>query len=43
MNDATGVQTRMLEYALLCLAVWLVVYIVWWVVTEKAFEKGNQQ
>lgn len=34
MNDATGLQIRMLECALLCLAVWLVVYIVWWVFAE---------
>lgn len=35
MNDATAVQIRTLEYALLCLAGWLAVYIVWWVFSES--------
>lgn len=43
MNDATAAQIRTLEYALLCLAAWLVIYIVWWVFSEGAPRKENPQ
>jgi hypothetical protein len=41
METATRYQIQGLEFALLCLAVWLVVYIAWWVFSEKAQPGGN--
>lgn len=41
MEDATRNQITGLEYALICLAAWLLVYIGWWVFSEKAAKGGS--
>jgi hypothetical protein len=43
INDDTGRQIIYLKFALLCLALWLVIYIFWWVFSDKAqqVEGGN--
>lgn len=43
MEDATRRQIQGLEFALLCLALWLLVYIVWWVFSEKAQPGGDKK
>ena len=41
INDYTQLQIRYLEFALLCLALWLVAYILWWIFTEQAQTSGG--
>lgn len=41
MESATRYQIKGLEYALACLAVWLLIYIGWWVFSEKPAKGGN--
>jgi ABC-type transport system involved in multi-copper enzyme maturation permease subunit len=41
MEDATRRQIQGLEFALLCLALWLLIYISWWVFAEKPLQGGG--
>jgi hypothetical protein len=41
MNDDITSQITYLKNALLCLAVWLVIYIIWWVFSGKVCEKED--
>jgi len=41
MNNATQSQIKWLEFGLLCLALWLLFYIGWWVFSDKAREGGH--
>ena len=40
MNDDTMAQISYLKVALLCLGVWLVIYILWWVLAERIQPEG---
>ena len=40
MNDDTISQILYLKLALLCVAVWLIIYIFWWVLSEQVREEG---
>lgn len=40
MNDDTVSQILFLKLALACLAVWLIIYIFWWVLSEKLHEEN---
>jgi hypothetical protein len=40
MNDDANSQIADLEAALLCLGLWLVIYIFWWALTDRIREDG---
>lgn len=41
MNDDANSQIADLEVALLCLGLWLVIYIFWWALTDRIREEGS--
>ena len=41
MNDDANSQIADLELALLCLGLWLVIYIFWWALTDRIREDGS--
>jgi len=42
MNDNVTSQILFLKVALLCLAAWLILYILWWVLSDKISGEGTK-
>jgi hypothetical protein len=42
VNENVTAEIRYLEWALLCLASWLVIYIFWWTLTPKTGAEGSK-